>query len=99
MLAEFNLWHFQPPGKYVSDFPAILIEGLIVSTERKLQLYPYCTGGTFNACVTGTLEVENIFQSFQEIDPSGQGVLKPDDIPRGLGIALELDTFRLKPDK
>ena len=90
---------FPPSGKYVSDFPTILIEGLIVSIERKLQLYPYCTGGTFNARATGTFEVENIFQSLQEIDPSGQGVLKPDDIPRGLCIVLELDTLRLKPEK
>ncbi|XP_052107174.1 uncharacterized protein LOC127739443 [Mytilus californianus] len=99
IIGQKQLEHFPPPGKYISDIPAVLWEGLIITIERKLQLYPFCSGGSYNSRATGTLEVENLFQSFQELDPAGKGVLKPDDVPAALGTAIEVDNYRLNPDR
>ena len=52
-----------------------------------------------NSRATGTLEIENLFQSFQELDPAGKGILKPDDVPCVLRTALALDHFRLNPNR
>ena len=47
-----SLSKFPPPGKYVAGIPAVLWEGLVLSIERKIQLYPYCSRGSYNARAT-----------------------------------------------
>jgi len=45
------------------------------------------------------LDIENFFSTFQDIDPRGTGVLRPDDIPSAIGVATELLDARLDPDR
>ena len=41
----------------------------------------------------------NFFGSFQDIDPWGTGVLRPDSIPTALSIAVELTEVSLNPER
>lgn len=77
----------------------LLYEGLLIGTERKLQLYPFTKAGSYNVRTVGSLDIENFFGSFQDIDPRGTGVLRPDDIPIAIGVAMELLDARLDPER
>ena len=90
---------FPPYGSYVRDIPMVLFEGLLIGIERKLQLYPFVKSGTYNIRSVGSLDIENFFSSFQDIDPRGAGVLSPDDIPAAISVAMELIDARLDPKR
>ncbi|KAL5013638.1 hypothetical protein ScPMuIL_007908 [Solemya velum] len=49
-------------------------------------------------CV-GSLDVENFFGGFQDYDPWGTGVLRPDSIPTAISVAAELQEARLDPNR
>ena len=55
--------------------------------------------GAYNPRALGSLEVENFFGEFQELDPSGSGVIRADDIPKALSTASELIEARLNPNR
>jgi len=46
----------------------------------------------------GSLDIENFFGSFQDYDPWGSGVLRPDSIPTA-SVAAELIDARLNPER
>jgi len=46
-----------------------------------------------------SLDIENFFGSFQDIDPRGSGVLRPDDIPSAISVAVELLDAKLNPNR
>ncbi|XP_053383231.1 uncharacterized protein LOC123562931 [Mercenaria mercenaria] len=104
---EFRKWllngvrfdTFPPYGSYVKDIPVVLYEGLLIGIERKLQLYPFTKAGTYNVRAVGSLDIENFFGSFQDIDPRGTGVLRPADVPIAIGVAMELLDARLDPER
>ncbi|KAH3848086.1 hypothetical protein DPMN_090434 [Dreissena polymorpha] len=93
----YQLGIFPPPTKYVKGIPIITYEALIAHLVTKLQLFarvPHCK---YNVRATGTQELEQLFSSFRDVDPSGTGTVKPDVIPRMLASAIEVDNFRLNP--
>jgi hypothetical protein len=47
----------------------------------------------------GSLEAENLFGEFQDLDPKGVGVLRPDDIPIAISTACELLSVRMDAKK
>lgn len=67
--------------------------GLLTSIERHIQLYT--TLPSYNTRALNTLDSETLFGSFQDIDPKGQGVLHPDDIPCALNKSCELLSTKL----
>ncbi|KAL5010284.1 hypothetical protein ScPMuIL_012589 [Solemya velum] len=48
---------------------------------------------------SGSLDVENFFGGFQDYDPWGTGVLRPDSIPTAISVAAELQEARLDPNR
>ena len=89
---EFKEWlldgvsfsEFPPYDSYVNDIPIVLFEGLLTNIERKIQLYTFTKSGSYNVRSVGSLDIENFFGTFQDIDPKGTGVLNPNDIPMAL---------------
>ncbi|KAL5007084.1 hypothetical protein ScPMuIL_015890 [Solemya velum] len=78
LLKDMNVGEFPPSGAVVTGI------------ERRIQLFPFTKTGSYNVRTVGSLDVENFFCTFQDIDPKGTGVLRPDDIPTALGAAVEL---------
>ena len=53
----------------------------------------------YNVRAIGSIDIENCFGTFQELDPRGMGVLTPQDIPTAVSVAIELLNARLNPDR
>ena len=94
---SFN--QFPPPGLHVKDIPVVLFEAMLANIDRRIQLIPFVSKGTFCVRALGSQENENIFGSFQDIDPRGQGVIAPDDIPIALSSACEVLHAKMNPNK
>ena len=99
LLEGINFSKFPPSGASVKDIPIVLYEGLLTGIERRFQLYPFTKTGTYNLRSVGSLDIENFFGSFQDLDRRGTGVLRPDDIPAAIGVAVELMETRMNPDR
>nr|KAG5713852.1 hypothetical protein BaRGS_024479 [Batillaria attramentaria] len=56
-----------------------------------------CTGKVMK--IMDNLEAENFFGAFQDLDPSGSGILRPDDVPKAIASACELIGTRLDKDR
>ena len=90
---------FPPVMSYVNDIPLGNFQGLLLSTERYLQLFALVNEGCFNVRSLGSQQNETFFGSFRDLDPQGAGVLKPDELPRAMSVACQLLEARLDPDK
>lgn len=77
-----NFYEFPPPGTHVKGIPHIMFEGLLTNIERRIQIIPFVKSGACNPRALRSLEAENFFGEFQELDPEGSGVIRPDDIPK-----------------
>ena len=97
LLELIKIGHFPPPGSHIKGFPSTLWEGYIVSIERMLVLWGMIK--SYNVRSVGTLDVENFFGSFQDIDPKGIGVLQPNDIPQAMATACDLIRMRFNPKR
>lgn len=62
-------------------------------------MYDHGPGNTYNARATGSQEVEQFFSTFRDLDPTGKGTPKPDVIPDMMATVVEINNFRLNPDK
>ena len=74
----------------MKGIPIVLYEGLLTSIERHMQLYGTTNGNAYNIRAIGTLDIENFFGEFAELDPNGKGILSPDDVPVALAAACEV---------
>ena len=72
---------------------------VMTGIEGRLQVYPFTKSGTYNVQAIGSIDIENFFGSFQDIDHWGTGVLRPDSIPTALSIAVELTEVSLNPER
>ncbi|CAG2242669.1 unnamed protein product [Mytilus edulis] len=55
--------------------------------------------GAYNVRALGSLESENFFGQFQDLDPKGSGVLRPDDVSTAISTACELTQARFDPNR
>ena len=94
-----KLCEFPPPGGYVASIPITNFEGILLSTERVVQLYTEAKGGTFNCRSLGSQISETYFASFRDLDPQSVGVLRPDDLPRAISTSCKILEARLDPDR
>ncbi|KAK7507914.1 hypothetical protein BaRGS_00000879 [Batillaria attramentaria] len=94
---DFN--KFPPPGLHIRGIPHVMFEGLLTNIERRIQIFPYVRTGAYNPRALGSLEAENFFGAFQDLDPSGSGILRPDDVPKAIASACELIGTRLDKDR
>lgn len=76
-----------------------MFEALMTNIDRRIQLFSFVKGGTYNVRSLGSLEAENFFGEFQDLDPKGCGVLRPDDIPCAIGTVCELLSIRMDDKK
>ncbi len=88
---------FPPYGSHIKDIPVKLYEGLLTNIERHLQLHA-CVP-SYNVRAIGSLDGENFYSQFQDLDPKGSGVLNPDDIPQCIGTSVELLSTRLSTER
>ena len=99
LLHGVDFSQFPPPTIYIKGIPIITYEALLTHCERKVQMYPFCPRGTYNVRATGSQEVEQFFSTFRDLDPHGAGTPRPDDLPLMMGTAVELDNFRIDPNR
>ncbi|XP_060553199.1 uncharacterized protein LOC132714356 [Ruditapes philippinarum] len=99
LLKDVYFDKFPPPGSHIKELPHVMFEGTLTNIERRIQIIPHVKSGAFNPRALGSLEAENFFGEFQELDPRGSGVIKPDDIPKAISTACELIGARLDPNR
>ncbi|XP_060589874.1 uncharacterized protein LOC132745056 [Ruditapes philippinarum] len=99
LLYGVRLDEFPPYGRFVKGIPHVMFEGLLTNIERKIQITPFVKSGAFCPRSLGSLEAENFFGEFQDLDPKGSGVIRPDDIPKALQTACELISTRRNPER
>ncbi|CAC5383533.1 unnamed protein product [Mytilus coruscus] len=94
LLKDVSLNKFPPPGAFIKGIPIVMNEGLLTNIDRRLQLFPFVKPGMYNIRSLGNLEAENLFGAFQDLDPKGSGVIRPDDIPSALSTSCEMLCYR-----
>ena len=101
LLSQFKFGVFPPPNAYVNGLPMTQFEGILCNIDRRLQLelYALVTWGTYNQRYIGSLHSETMFSNFQDIEPKGSGVLRPDDIPAALGAAACIYRHKLSDNR
>ncbi|CAG2203957.1 unnamed protein product [Mytilus edulis] len=99
LLKDINFMQFPPPGLHVKGIPHIMFEGLLTNIERRIQIIPFVKSGTYNSRALGSLEAENFFGAFQDLDPKGSGIIRPDDVPAAIRTACDLIGTRLDPNR
>ena len=76
-----------------------MFEGLMTNIDRRIQLFSFVRNQAYNVRALGSLEAENLFDEFQDLDPKGVGALRPDDIPIAISTACELLSVRMDAKK
>ena len=99
LLRDMKFNSFPPPGNTVNDIPITMFEGLLTNTERRMQLYAYLPSGTYNARALGSLDAETFFSGFQDIDPKGTGILRPNAIPKAMKSATDIVSTKLQENR
>ena len=99
LLSNIKIGSFPPPGSHINGIPLVMFEGLLTNIERRIQLFPFVKKGSYNVRALGSLENENFFGDFQDLDPSGSGVIRPDDVSAAISTACELSESRLDPNR
>ena len=94
-----KLCKFPPIASYVDGIPRVNFLGLLISTERFLQLPLFVQGGTFNVRSLGSQMNETFFSTFRDLDPRSDGVLSPRDLPKTMSIACQLLETKLDPER
>ena len=76
-----------------------MFEGLMTNIDRRNQLFSFVRNQAYNVRALGSLEAENLLGEFQDLNPKGVGVLRPDDIPIAMSTACELLSVRMDAKK
>ena len=99
LLEGIDLEQFCWYGRYVKGIPIVTFESLMINIDRRLQLYPYTKSGSYNVRTIGSLENEEFFGEFHELDPKHVGLLHPNDIQTVMHTALEVSSARLNSER
>ena len=99
LCSNIHIGRFPPPGSHVNGIPVVMFEGLMTNIERRIQLFPFVKRGSYNVRALGSLEAENFFSGFQDLDPKGSGVLRQDDVSAAISTACELTEDRFGPNR
>lgn len=99
LLEGVNFGCFPPCGFYVRGIPHIMSQGFLTNIDRRIQIIPYVKSGAYNVRTLRSLEAENLFGEFQDLDPKGSGVIKAEDIPAALESACQLQKTRLMAER
>ena len=83
----------------MKGIPQVMFEGLMTNIDQHIQLFSFVRNQAYNVRALGSLEAENLFGEFQDLDPKGVGVLRPDDIPIAISTACELLSVKMDAKK
>jgi hypothetical protein len=95
----FHLRTFLHTGPHIRGVANIMFQCYLTNIDRRIQLFPLVKSGKFNVRSLGSLEAENFFGEFQDLDPKGSGVIKADDIPAALESVCQMNHTRLMPGR
>jgi hypothetical protein len=99
LLGSTKLAEFPPPGLHVAGMPIVMFEGILSNIDRRIQLYSLIPGNSYNVRAPNTLDAENLFSEFRDVDPKSTGCLMADDIPIALETASYIMQTKLNPDR
>lgn len=99
LLGLVNLASFPPPGSHILGMPIIMFEGILTNIDRRIQLYQLIPSNSYNVRAPNTLDAENLFSEFKDIDPKSCGALMADDIPLAMESACYVMQMRLNPNR
>ena len=99
LLEGVKFCEFPPYGSHIRGIPNIMFQGLLTNIERRMQLFPYVKSQRYNVRALGSLEIENFFGEFQDLDPKGSGIIKAEEVPAALESACQLLSTRLLPTR
>ena len=99
LLDSVNLATFPPPGSHIGGMPIIMFEGILTNIDRRIQLHALVPNHAYNVRAPNTLDAENLFSEFQELDPKSYGALIADDIPIAMETASFILQMRLDPNR
>ena len=101
LCSNIHIGRFTPPGSHVNGIPVVVVmfEELMTNIERRIQLFPFVKKGSYNVRTLGSLEAENLFSGFQNLDPKGSGVLRPDEVSAAISTSCELTETRFDPNR
>ncbi|KAK3107543.1 hypothetical protein FSP39_016995 [Pinctada imbricata] len=99
LLKDVNFGKFPPFGSHILGLPQVMFQGFLTNIERRIQIFPFIKSGCYNVRSLGSLEAENFFGEFQDLDPKGSGVIKAEEIPVALEMACQLNHTRLRDDR
>lgn len=99
LLDGVSVLSFPPYGTHIRGVPNIMFQGYLTNIDRRIQIYPYVKSGRFNVRSLGSLEAENFFGEFQDLDSKGSGVIKAEDIPSAIESACQMNHTRLMPSR
>ena len=75
-----------------------MFEGILTNIDRRMQLHALVPNHAYNVRAPNTLDAENLFSEFQELDPKSSGALIADDIPIAMETASFILQMRLDPN-
>ena len=84
-----------PVTSYVKDIPITTFCGMVLASERAIQLHGVVKGGSLNFRALGSNINETYFAGFRDLDPKGSGVLRPDELPRAMSVSCTLLQTRM----
>ena len=99
LLQTVNLAEFPPAGMHVAGMPIVMFEGILTNIDRRIQLYAVTPNNTYNVRAPTSLDAENLFCHFRDLDPKSTGVLMVDDIPSALETASYVMQMKLNPER
>lgn len=99
LLSAVNFGRFPPYTQYIKGIPIVTFESLLTNIDRKILLFKLLPNNMYNVRALGTQEVEQFFSTVRDLDPSGLGTPKPDDIPSMIAAASLLDNTRMNPNR
>ncbi|CAC5423344.1 unnamed protein product [Mytilus coruscus] len=99
LLEDVNFSSFQPYGSHIRWIPLVMFQGFLTNIDRRIKIVPYIKSRTYNVRALGSLEVENFFGQFQDLDHKGSGVIKAEEVPAALESACQLLKTCMRKDR
>ena len=99
LLSDVDFSVFPPLGGSIKDISLVEFEGFLMNIDRRIQLFAAVPGNHYNARSLGSLDSENILGSFQDLHPSGTGILTPKEVPNAISTACEILSTKMDENR
>ena len=98
---DINFWSvpFQYSGRYIRGMTWQTFEAILQMISTRIQMYDYCTNGSYNARAVSTLANESFFADLVRLDKDGKGYPKACNVGKVIGRVVMLNYFKHKRNK